>query len=279
MKKFLYLAVFIFVILMPFTIRAGIGISPPFIRNDRLAPGSHFEKTIYIIRGDPSEDVLFESVIDAPEFKDWIIVDNEFVLPKGQQQVPFKVIINVPSSAKYGVYQGNIRVRKKPEPGDSIVATGARIDINLIVTGGAFSDFNIKGSSIPSLEEGDPLFVLITLENIGNTKVRPSKIHLDIYDIGYTKILKSGDITETELVDPFETKQISGEMQVDLGPGEYWANVSIYKDEKIVSTSKVYFKVMPPVQVTIEEVEFKKREKTTSFIAIITFIILLMMLQ
>lgn len=278
MKRFLFLIIFAFIVLIPFVVQAGFGISPPYIKNDYLTPGSYFEETIYLVRSDSSEDMIVEAITDAPGFKNWITVNNEYILPKNQQQFPVKIGINVPTGAGYGTYQGSITIRKKLLPGDSSPALGAKIDIRLTVAGETLSDFKVKGVNVPDFEKGNSLVVLIVLENTGNTKIKPSKIHLDIYDIDHKKILKSGDITETELVEPFETKQISGEMQVDLEAGEYWADTSIYKDGKIVNTFKNYFRITPLVQkIAFPENEATREEREISFINIIIFILLIIM--
>ena len=234
-------------------VQAGFGVSPPYVNNNRLTPGSHYEKTIYLVRGTPTEELTAEVTIDAPEIKDWITIEKglRFPLPKGVQQFPMKVMIDVPSDAAYGSYQGYIRVRVIPSGGsEGQVATllGARIDISLAVTEKGFSDFRVRGISVPNVEKRSPLVVLINLENTGNIKIRPSKVHLDVYDLNHVKILKSGDITETGWVGPFETRQIEGKLPIDLALGEYWADVTVYKEGESLGANKIYFKVVPYVE-------------------------------
>ena len=234
-------------------IQAGFGISPPFINNDRLTPGSHLEKTIYLVRGTPTTELMAEVTIDAPGIEGWITIEKglRFPLPKGVQQFPMKVIIDVPSDAAYGSYQGYIRVRVIPSGGGEGQVTtllGARIDISLAVTEKGFSDFKVRGISIPNVEKESPLVVLINLENTGNTKIRPSKVHLDIYDLNHIKILESGDITETGWAGAFETKQVEGELPIELDLGEYWADVTVYKEGESLGISKIYFKVVPEIE-------------------------------
>ena len=82
-------------------------------------------------------------------------------------------------------------------------------------------------------------------ENLGNVKIRPSKVHLDIYDSSHQKLLRSGDITEMDWVDPFAIRQVEGQMPFDLGLGEYWADVTVYKEGESLGISKVHFRVVP----------------------------------
>lgn len=240
------------------SILAGFGISPPFIKNNYLTPGSRIEETIYLVRGQPTEGLTAEVTIDASEIENWITIEKGliFPLPKDVQQFPMKVIINVPQDAAYGNYQGYIRVRAVPSeshPGQVATLVGARIDIDVTVTEKGYTDFRVKGNPlIPDVEKGNPLTMLIMIENIGNTQVRPSKVHLDIYDISHLNLLVSGDINEMNSVLPFETAQVQGQMPIDLELGEYWADITVYKEEESAGFYRIYFKVIPRIEKTIE---------------------------
>lgn len=268
-------------------VQAGFGVSPPYITNEHLVPGSHFERTIYLVRGDPVEELTAEVTIDAPEIKDWITIEKglKFPLPKGVQQFPMKVMIDVPSDVAYGAYHGYIRVRvisSSKKEGQVTTILGARIDIGLVVSEQGFSDFRLRGVSIPDSEKGSPLVVLIMLENTGNTKVRPSKVHLDIYDISHLRLLKSGDITEMGWVKAFETSQIEGELPIDLDLGEYWADVTVYKEGESLGINKLHFRIVPEVEKP--EVEEKKEKSFLSLflpyagVGIILLVILLVLI-
>jgi len=217
---------------------SSFGISPPYISNHHLAPGSYFEETIYLVRGNPDIEDVVEVSVNTSEIKDWIIVSNEVVLPKGSQQTPLKVGIDIPQDVESGSYQGSIKIKSKSSQGNF---EGARINIDLIVTGEDYSDFRVRGVNISDFEEEDSLTVLITIENIGNVKIRPSRVHLDIYDISHKNLLISRDLGNTEWVEAFKTAQVGESIPVNLGPGEYWADVSIYKKGESLGINKVYF--------------------------------------
>jgi hypothetical protein len=246
---------------------SGFGVTPAYIKNDYLVPGSHLEGTVYLVRGSPDTEMKVEVTIDAPEIENWITIEQglEFPLPKGMQQFPMKVIIDVPSDAGYGTYKGFIRVRIIPlekQGGDIAIITGGRIDLDLVVSGEGYSDFKVKGISIPSIGRGMPLVVFVNLQNTGNVKTRPSKIHLDIYDISHKKLLDSFDISQTTWVEAFKEGQIQGSIPIDLEVGEYWANVSVYKDGESLGINKVYFRVLTESELTEssehEEIDDKK---------------------
>jgi len=240
------------------SVRAGFGVSPPFINNSHLTPGCSFEETIYLVRGQPTEELIAEVTIEAPEIESWITIEKglSFPLPKDIQQFPMKVKIQVPQDAAYGNYQGYIRVRAisaDSQPGQVTTLIGGRIDLGLTVTEKGFTDFRIKGNPlIPDIEKGNLLVVFIMIENIGNTQVRPSRVHLDIYDIAHLNLLTSGDINEMNSVLSFETSQVRGQMPINLEIGEYWTDITVYKEEKSAGFYRIYFKVIPKVEILAE---------------------------
>ena len=79
--------------------RAGFGISPPAVTNESLLPGSSDEQIIYIVRSEPNEALLATVKIDAVDINSWITVENgnSFEIPKGIQQFPMQVRVDVPA--------------------------------------------------------------------------------------------------------------------------------------------------------------------------------------
>jgi len=271
MKKttlLILLTIFLSTLLLPFPVRAGFGVSPPDVINDHLTPGSHFEKTIYLSRGKPTENLIAEVTIEDSEIKNWITIDKgmKFSLPKGEYQVPMNVIIDVPEDAAHGSYGGYMRVRQLPaEGGGGQVTTllGVRIDIDLVVSEKGYSDFNLKGVSIPNFAKGSPLIVMMILENVGNTKIRPTKIHLDIYDISHKQLLISGEINDMTWIEPFETGQSTGQINVILEPAEYWADVTVYKEGEPLGLYKTHFMVVTELSLGKEGTSVSQEDRET----------------
>jgi hypothetical protein len=229
---------------------SGFGISPPYLKNDHLVPGSHFEQTITLTRSEPKEPLKITIEIEAPEIENWIKVDKgkEFEYPANLTQFPINFIVDVPEDAAYGTYYGKITIKAAPiaPKGQVTVAIGAQAEIKLKVSGEVFSDFKIMRVSIPAFEEGWPLKFIVTLKNIGNVKTRPSKVHLDIYDNFHQRLLKSGDIINMSWIDPFKVGESVGEMKVNLKSGQYWAEYEIYKDDELKVKDKIRFNVHLP---------------------------------
>ena len=267
LKKFLPLIIFpLLLSLLPFdTASAAFGISPPYLRSKQpLSPGSHYEQKITLLRSAQDDDLRARVVIEAPEIADWITVreGNEFDLPAGKTQVPMLVIVDVPDDAEIGDYKGYINVQivpKESSGGGVSIALGARVDIDLSVTNETFQDFLIRRIDIPDFEafkapwKWQPfawffyrIKVAMNIENTGNVPIAPTKVVLDVYDATEKNRLESLEDTKMEKVDAFSTGQVVADFSTKLGPGQYWGNIKVYKDNDIVHKNKIIFNISEP---------------------------------
>jgi uncharacterized membrane protein len=235
---------------------AGFGISPPYVINDKLTQGSYYEQKIILSRGNPEEDLKTEITIDVPEIENWISIEpgKEFILPKGEQQVPMIIKVDVPNNAEYKNYQGIIRVKtsslNEPTDGKVSVALGARIDVDLTVGKEVYIDFKVRAIKILSVEDKPwplswfrKIHALIKIENLGNIEGSPTKVHLDIYDINNDKILESKEDKSLKKIKPFETKEISAKFPTKLTAGQYWSRIKIFNGDEIKREEKIIISV------------------------------------
>jgi len=235
---------------------AGFGISPPYVINHYLSRGSSYEQKIVLSRSTPDEDLKAEITIEAPEIEKWLTIKpgKEFILPKGEQQVPMFVLVNVPKSVEYKNYKGIIRVRTSPltEPtgGQVRIVLGARIDVDLTVTKEVFIDFKVRGLSIPEvllkswpLSLFNKIKVLAKIENLGNVKGAPTKISLEIFDLAEKNLLYSGETKKLEKIESFKIKEIMANFPVRVNPGQYWAKVKIFKADEIKYQDKLILNI------------------------------------
>lgn len=241
---------------------ADFGISPPYVWNDRLIQGSHYEQKIILVRGDPTGDLKTEITLDVPQANDWISIDKglEFILPKGEKQMPIIVSVDVPKNAEFGNYEGAIRIRisslKPPEEGMVAIALGGRIDVKLAVVEEKIFDFRVRSVKTSDLEEGWTIKFLMEIENIGNIESAPTKVHFDIYDSKKEELLESIDNTnQLETIKPFETKKIVAEFLTKLGPGSYWAQFKIFKNEEVISEGEVPLSILSEGAIGVESLE------------------------
>lgn len=250
MKKIGPISVIVLMVLFNASVAfAGFGISPPKVLNYQLLPGSHFEQVVYLVQSKPEKELLAKVELDAPEIKDWISVDRglEFVIPIGVQQFPINISVDVPTDAEFKNYSGEMWVKTTPkEKGEGMVtvAYGGIISFDLKVSTEETFGFVVRGLDIDNVEEGRPIKIGINLQNVGNVADRPTKVHLDIFDQYHDKILYSGDNTKLNDIKPFETKTIISKFSAKLGLGYYWADIKVYKDDKILIEDKRVFYVI-----------------------------------
>jgi hypothetical protein len=229
------------------TCQAGFGVSPPWVRNYDLLPGSHFEQTVILSRGDPKKPLRAKVFFDLPEeIKNWISIKEgmEFILPIGGYQVPMTVIVNVPKDAKLGKYQGTIKVETFPEKeGAGVgVAVAAGIAVDLEVTEKEVEGMRMRYTEILA-EENTPLKYLMRIENTGNVKTKPDKVYIEIWDYLEQNLLKTGETKDLDWIPPFQTKDIMAEFPIRLGIAAYWAKLKVFKGDQILRDEKLVFEV------------------------------------
>jgi hypothetical protein len=252
------------------TIEAGFGISPPYVMNENLTRGSHFEQKIILVRDDPIEDWKAEITIDAPEIENWLSVDlgKEFILPKGEKTVPIIISVDVPKNADFGRYKGAIRIKTSslalPAGGTVAIALGGRIEVDLNIAKEIF-DFKVDGVKFEDFEEGYKLWFWyipgkikfwMNIENVGNIKAAPTKVSFDIYNEEQTEFLESTETTKMKKVETFATEWVLAELPTKLKAGGYWAEYKIYKKDEIVQQAKIHFSILPYGTLPAKPIEF-----------------------
>ena len=237
--------------------QAGFGIAPPSIDNPNLLRGSHYEKEIFLLRGESNEDIQATVTVYAPDFPeilDWISIDkgSSFILPKGINQFPIVVSIDVPKKAKYKDYKGYIDVRSEANQNEKdagvAILLGARIQIALSVSDKPVPDFKVNAVDILTVAECCSLKYSMVIENTGNVEARPTKVQLRVYH-GYEKerLLHVTEVDDEDLawVKTNKTKEIIATFPLKLKPGRYWGEAHVFRGSQILRTDKMYFTVTP----------------------------------
>lgn len=232
--------------------KAGFGISPPYIINKNLVPGSFLEQDIFLVQSQPDQALNVSATVDAPEIAGWIKIENgnNFQIPAGVQQFPVKIDIAVPSNSQLKEYTGKITLSTSPagekKSGVSVVL-GAEVKIDLTVTSIKVSNFSIQNFQIPDAREGSPIEFVIKVKNDGNVDNGPTKVALTFFDQYHSAQLGQVEKDITEKVGPFQTKDISVDFpNNNFKSGSYWADVKVYSGDKIVVDSKLVFNVGTP---------------------------------
>ena len=243
--------VVVLMLLIAGSCQAGLGISPSQWIEKHALRGSSIEKIFTLSRAEPKEDLYFKAEIEG-EIKDWIKIDKglEFVMPKGKQQFPIRVSIDVPEDAEYKNYQGSIRLKSEPkaEATEGIgVVLSALIQIDLTVSEEEFLDYEVLQIAIPKQEEGKPLKVVLKIWNRGNVEAKPTKLTADFWDKYKWEQLESKEITDfskIEAIASFSEGEIKLELPIKFEPEQYWANIKVYQDEELLKVADIFFEIV-----------------------------------
>lgn len=242
-----------FAIQIPFAY-AGFGITPPYVRSDRLTRGSEYKQQINLVRSDPQEDLKVEITLNIPDAQAWFTVDKgtEFVIPKGVTQMPILVTVHVPDKAEYKQYKGAIRIRTStvnaPAGGGVSIALGAQADVDIKVVDKIF-DFTVRQIKVADSEEGKMKWGLffpgkirffMTIQNTGNVEYGPTRVTFDIYDSVAEQLLeKTSNTNKLEKITPFSTKEIVAELPTRLGAGSYAVKYTIFKGKEVAQQGQI----------------------------------------
>lgn len=233
---------------------AGFGITPPYVRSDRLTRGSEYKQQINLVRSDPQDELKVDITLNIPDAQAWFTVDRgtEFIIPKGVTQMPIVITVKVPEKADFKQYKGAIRIRTAsanvPTGGGVSIALGAQIDVDIKVVDKIF-DFVVRQIRIADLEEGIQKWGLyfpgkirffMKIENTGNTEFGPTRVHFDIYDANGETLLESVDNTnKLEKIAPFAIKEIIAELPTRLSAGAYSVKYTVYKNKEVAQQGQI----------------------------------------
>ena len=249
-------------VFIPVFAYASFGITPPYVRNTSLTRNSTYEQQILLVRGNPSDDLRAEVVVDAPDLIGWIeIVEGTSILmPRGEQKVPMTVRVKVPGDADFGDYTGSIRIRTLPAndqtaEGVVSISLGAQVDIDLSVIDRVIEDFRVRKISVSDLNEGHKVGWLyfpgkinfsMLLENTGNVDIAPSAVSFKIYDRSGSVLLEETQATgRLKKIAPYATAEIMSSLPTRLPQGSYMARYSIMNNEELVQEGEINLSILP----------------------------------
>ncbi len=260
-KLFCFVAI-AYLTLLPVSVFASFGITPPYVRNTSLTRNATYEQQILLVRGNPTDDLNAQIVVDAPEIKDWIqILEGETILlPRGVQKIPMTVKVTVPADADFKEYEGKIRIRTVPvddkvSEGVVSISLGAQVDVSLTVIDRVIEDFRVRRISVSDLNEGHKLGWLffpgkinftMLIENTGNVPVAPSEVVFKIYDrTGAVMHEETSHTGRLKKIEPFATEEIIANLPTRLPAGSYLARYAVYNGEEIKQEGEVTLSILP----------------------------------
>jgi hypothetical protein len=230
---------------------ADLGISPSdWIEANGLA-GQQIGKTFTLSRSDTGEDLNFTTQMTG-DITSWITLENgnSFTMQAGQQQYPVRVDLNIPQNAEKKEYKEEIRLNsssKVAQTGQVGVLLSALIRIDLTVSDKPFLNYSIQQIEIPEQETGNNVSVVLKVWNQGNVVAKPTKVTADIFDKFNSTKINSFTITDLSAINgiaPFTQGNMNLQLPIQLAPDQYWANISVYQDEKLLKQDDLIFNIV-----------------------------------
>jgi len=265
--KNVFLLTIVLILFSAVSTYAGFGVSPTDLSHEYLKPGSTFEKEFTLSRSDNLEemDVHIEPYFD--NISSWFTYSpsQNFKFKKGETTTTFKIIVKVPSDAKYQSYNGVFRVTATPSGADIkgvAIAQGVRLDSGLVVT-----EANQKLLSITAIKALDsilnePIKIEITGKNEGNVEVSPT-VRVRVMNLNM-EVLEEHEISNLEAIKPNETKTIIAQFKTNVPTGEYFLEVIVLLDGQELRKERVVFTIN---NVPTEEPSENNKTEEATFIS------------
>lgn len=248
MRKFLLVLILsgILIVFSTSFAKASFGISPADLTYENLLPGITVEKEFLLSRTNPDKEaeVAVETYIEGIE--SWIKVDqgNSFIIPKGKTTETMRVIISVPKDAELKSHNGEL-ILKISEGGMTAgvsIIQGVSINAKLNVTGIEVYDLLVRNLRIPEVQGGDPIKLLLNIENKGNKTATLDSAGVIVMD-NYGEILYKGEDASLDGIEPGRMKELTAFFDNQLGKGEYLASVSAVFRGKTIKEDQLVFSI------------------------------------
>jgi hypothetical protein len=248
--RFAALLVALLVLTAPGYAAAGFGVSPPLIEEGKLVRGITMERIVYLVQGVPERDVPIEVDVNS-EIEDWVTFPQgmPITIPKGVQQFPLVVRIEVPEDAEFGKYGGEIRITAVPqradEGGEVAIALGGLVTLDLTVGEGVISEFSLKQIKILDIKEGEDPRAEVEIINSGNVLAGPDSVTFELFNKFGEIRLAYAESHDFEKIPAFTENGSIVEFPMDIyvAPGEYWGHVKVYEDQKLIGDLRTVFNV------------------------------------
>jgi hypothetical protein len=261
MKKFLviFTTILIFCLTPSIAQALGVAVGPTKIDINDAIRGGEYERLIRIFNPSP-EDTEYTLTVEgtAANWTSFFYSDPEKpvgskLLIVGESNVPILMKIKVPDDIANDTYTANIIVKTAPpeNQGETSVSTilQAISLLTIEVQGEQIRDGEVIRISVADTEVGIPARIETLFKNTGNVKVQP---RIDCV------ILKENEkITEISRADTEIGVEVQDTIVVewntdDQREGEYTARVSVYLDDRLLSTIDIPFELFAPGTLTKE---------------------------
>jgi hypothetical protein len=233
--------IFLIVVFLLYSLNAAafdLITNPQELFLDNVLAGSTAEKSL-AIRTDSVSDV---QVIISPSgtIADWIEIEPNSIYVNRYNPSAVKVKVKAPDSIPLGRYEGFLVLDTISSGNQITSAMAASTNIKAVVgiTDKEIIKAGIQDIKIEDIEEENPLFANITVENKGNVPIIPV-ISLNISN---QEIQKS--FSDSIYLGPFEAKTIRLHVLNSLPKGEYNIQSSMLLNDALIKGQDSEFKVV-----------------------------------
>jgi hypothetical protein len=261
MKKLLviFTAILIFSFIPGVVQALGVAVGPTNIEINDALRGGEYKRTITIFN--PSSDDTEYTITAEGEAANWTSffylnpekpIENKISI-SGKSNVPVLVKIKVPDDITNDTYNAKIIVQTVPPEGlegtgvATIMQATSTLTIN--VKGEQIRDGEVIRISVVDTEVGIPARIETLFKNTGNVIVKPE---INCVILKETQELAEISYADTEVgVENQDT--ITVEWNTDnQREGEYTARVSVFLDDRLLTTKDIPFELFPPGTLTKE---------------------------
>jgi len=224
-----------------------ISLSPATLILDNVLPNSKIEYPITFSLSNLQDDVKVFISTESGEIENWISFSTgkEFIYKKDQDLQIINITFTIPANANIKFYTGIIRINPNiqlQENATASILSGTRIDIELSLSNKIIEKIDLLNATLGNIMLENPLVLKLNLQNSGNVEYSITKTEAKIIDNDKNEVaILSSDNSIS--IAPFATKEISIEFANILGIGQYSAEISLYKDAKVIYQNTLPFTV------------------------------------
>ncbi|MBN1168842.1 hypothetical protein JXA63_03030 [Candidatus Woesebacteria bacterium] len=246
-KLFLSLAIFLISLFVTASqAYASFGISPADLTFRNLIPGSSIERKFFLSRTDLSEDAEVVVETDVEGANSWIDIEPgfSFIIPEGEKTKEMNVVVSVPKDAPLKSYTGfiNVKTGSKTEGEGVPIVNGVAVSVNLVTTLSEDLELLVRKIQIPNIFVGDPIKIVISVENLGNVAAVPDVVDLYVYDSSGNSVIRK-QLSNLPVIEPSQVKEYSLRVENDLPLGEYSAEILVKYKGKAIREERLVFSV------------------------------------
>ena len=225
-------------LLIAIDITMALGVGPSSINFDKVLRGGYSEQTLFITNtGNEPAEMKIEKEGDVADWlrffsrEDPALNPNSFIAAP-RTTIKMQAVVTPPLDAEVKSYDAAIIVTSaalgnETERGNVLgINTAVRATVHIELTGEQIVDYAVESLSIRDAEEGLPIQLSILGQNKGNVRIRPS-VHIDIFDRDRKNVVRSVDLSGSEVLPTTKGFDILNISSVDLEIGQYWAVVNV----------------------------------------------------